>query len=76
MQYVIELDNVRKLYGSKVAIYGLSLKVKKDEIFGIVGPNGAGKTTLIEIIEGLRKADSGAAIVLGRNIRTEAAAVK
>ncbi|WP_337101343.1 ABC transporter ATP-binding protein [Paenibacillus sp. YIM B09110] len=76
MQYVIELDNVRKLYGRKVAIHGLSLQVKKGEIFGIVGPNGAGKTTLIEIIEGLRKADSGTATVLGRNIRTEASAVK
>ncbi|GAA5205288.1 hypothetical protein GCM10025774_02040 [Microbacterium kyungheense] len=42
-----------------------------DEIFGIMGPNGAGKTTLVEIIEGLRAADSGRVRVLGMDPRTE-----
>ncbi|MCQ6562391.1 ABC transporter ATP-binding protein [Paenibacillus mendelii] len=76
MTTVIQLEHVRKQYGAKVAVDGISLQIGKGEIFGIVGPNGAGKTTLIEIIEGLRLADSGMALVLGMDIRKEAEAVK
>jgi len=76
MQNVIELKDIRKSYGAKQALLGVTLSIRKGEIFGIVGPNGAGKTTLIEIIEGLRTADSGSATVLGKDIKKEASEIK
>lgn len=76
MEAVIQLDNLRKQYGSTVAVDGVTLWIGKGEIFGIVGPNGAGKTTLIEIIEGLRPADSGSVMVLGEDIRSNPDAIK
>jgi ABC-2 type transport system ATP-binding protein len=61
---VIEVDQLTKRYGDKLAVDGLSFSVERGEIFGILGPNGAGKTTTVEIIEGLRTADSGTVSVL------------
>ncbi|MEV6774799.1 ABC transporter ATP-binding protein [Streptomyces syringium] len=61
----IVLEDVRKRYGDVQAVAGISLTVGRGEFFGVLGPNGAGKTTLIEIVEGLREADSGAVSVLG-----------
>ena len=57
--------NVTKRYGRVVALDDLSLEVRRGEVFGLLGRNGAGKTTLIEILEGLRVADSGEVSVLG-----------
>lgn len=76
LQTVIQLENVRKQYGSNVAVDGITLNVSRGEIFGIVGPNGAGKTTLIEIIEGIRTADSGVMKVLGLDIRHQSLEIK
>jgi ABC-2 type transport system ATP-binding protein len=45
----------------------VNLEVRAGEFFGILGPNGAGKTTTLEIIEGLRKPDSGRVSVLGQS---------
>ncbi len=56
---IVQVNQLRKVYGSTVAIDNASFEVFDGEIFGIVGPNGAGKTTTIECIEGLRKPDSG-----------------
>jgi ABC-2 type transport system ATP-binding protein len=67
LEEVISVKNLGKLYGTKKAVNNLSFSVKKGEIFGIIGPNGAGKTTTIEIMEGLRKKDSGEVSVLGLN---------
>lgn len=61
---VIEVKNIRKVYGSNVAVQDVSLTVKQGEIFGIIGPNGAGKTTTVESIIGLRRPDSGTVRVL------------
>ncbi|SPE61804.1 Fluoroquinolones export ATP-binding proteinc/MT2762 [Streptomyces netropsis] len=61
----IVLEDVRKRYGDVQAVAGISLIVGRGEFFGVLGPNGAGKTTLIEIVEGLREADSGSVSVLG-----------
>src|SRR5690606_22677118 len=54
----------------------VSFTVRKGEIFGLLGPNGAGKTTTMEMIEGLRKPDSGTAIVAGYDTRTQLNEVK
>ncbi len=62
---VIEARDLRKAYGQIQAVDGVSFTVARGEIFGMLGPNGAGKTTTVEMLEGLRKADSGVAMVLG-----------
>src|SRR5260370_28906395 len=61
--FAIVVDGLRKRYGSLVAVDGISFRVKEREIFGLLGPNGDGKTTTVEILEGLRGADDGQAIV-------------
>jgi ABC-2 type transport system ATP-binding protein len=61
----IDVVDVTKNYGDLAAVDRVSLQVAEGEFFGILGPNGAGKTTLLEIVEGLRRPDTGAASVLG-----------
>ncbi len=62
---VVEVSELRKQYGSHVAVDGVSFAVEEGEIFGILGPNGAGKTTTVESVAGLRKPDGGTISVLG-----------
>lgn len=64
---VIQVAQLKKVYGQTRAVDEISFEVKQGEIFGMVGPNGAGKTTTIENIEGLRQPDSGNVTVLGFN---------
>ena len=64
MTSVIEVSELRKSYGALSVVKGISLSIKKGEIFAILGPNGAGKTTSVEILEGFRTADSGSVRVL------------
>jgi ABC-2 type transport system ATP-binding protein len=61
----IRVRDLRKSYGETRAVDGISFEVRPGEVFGLLGPNGAGKTTTVEILEGLRRADSGEALVLG-----------
>ena len=69
---VIEVEGLRKTYGSVVAVEDVSFGVLEGEIFGILGPNGAGKTTTVECVQGLRRPDSGAIRVLGLDPTTQA----
>jgi ABC-2 type transport system ATP-binding protein len=62
---VVSVTDLHKSYGAVRAVDGISFEVHRGEVFGLLGPNGAGKTTTIEILEGLNKADSGTATVLG-----------
>jgi len=62
---VIEVTDLRKHYGGRKAVDGVTFSVEEGEIFGILGPNGAGKTTTVESIAGLRTPDSGSISVLG-----------
>ncbi|GGL11896.1 ABC transporter ATP-binding protein [Sphaerisporangium melleum] len=68
---VIEIEGLRKSYGSKTPVEDVSLSVEKGEIFGIAGPNGAGKTTVVECASGLRDRDGGTLRVLGLDPRTD-----
>ena len=68
---VIEVTDLRKHYGSRQAVDGVSFAVEEGEIFGILGPNGAGKTTTVESIAGLRTPDSGTISVLGLDPRRD-----
>ncbi|HYN88995.1 MAG TPA: ABC transporter ATP-binding protein [Ardenticatenaceae bacterium] len=62
----IETHNLRKLFGDKVAVAGLSLAVKRGEVFGFLGPNGAGKTTTIKMLLGLVTPTEGEGTLLGK----------
>jgi ABC-2 type transport system ATP-binding protein len=68
----LKIRELRKSYGSLVAVDGLDLDVYAGECFGLLGPNGAGKTTTIEICEGLLESDSGVVELLGRDWPTRA----
>jgi ABC-2 type transport system ATP-binding protein len=62
---VVSVRDLRVRYGATVAVDGVSLSIRRGEIFGILGPNGAGKTTTVECIGGLRTPDAGTISVLG-----------
>jgi ABC-2 type transport system ATP-binding protein len=63
--FAIETLDLRKVFGTKVAVRNLSLAVRRGEVFGFLGPNGAGKSTSIKMLLGLVKPSSGQAFVLG-----------
>ncbi|OIK07103.1 ABC transporter ATP-binding protein [Streptomyces monashensis] len=67
MPSVIEVTDLRKSYGGRAVVDGVSFTVEEGEIFGILGPNGAGKTTTVECVEGLRVPDGGRVRVLGHD---------
>jgi ATP-binding cassette ChvD family protein len=65
---VIEFDGLKKGYGEKLLIDGLSFKLPPGGIVGVIGPNGAGKTTLFRMITGQDKPDDGA-ITIGESVQ-------
>jgi ABC-2 type transport system ATP-binding protein len=62
---VVRLRGVRKTFGSKVAVDGLTLRITRGEVFGLIGPNGAGKTTTFSMLAGFLRPTEGAVEVLG-----------
>ncbi|HER43722.1 MAG TPA: ABC transporter ATP-binding protein [Candidatus Eisenbacteria bacterium] len=70
-ELVIRVVDVHKRFKDVKAVDGVSLEVETGEFVGLLGPNGAGKTTLVEMIEGIRRPDSGEIAVLGRHWRTD-----
>ena len=76
MNEVVVADNLRKSYGRVTALDGVSLRVRKGEIFGLIGPDGAGKTTLFRILTTLLLADSGRATVAGFDVGRQPEEVK
>jgi ABC-2 type transport system ATP-binding protein len=66
--YAVNVDDVSKSFGSFKALNGVTLRVRKGEIYGLLGPNGAGKTTLIRLIVGLLEAHAGTVTVLGHRM--------
>ena len=69
MKRVIDVEHLRKTYGSLKAVDDVSFHVEEGEIFGLLGPNGAGKTASIECIQALRHSFSGSVQVLGLDPR-------
>ncbi len=65
MAWAVGAYDVRRRYGDVVAVDGVTLEVGTGEMFGILGPNGAGKTTTLEIVEGLRRPDTGRVELFG-----------
>lgn len=65
---IMEIEHLRKSYGSLKAVNDISFKVKKGSLFAFLGVNGAGKSTTINIICSILKKDSGRVIVCGHDI--------
>lgn len=70
------LEDVRKSYGNREAVHGISLNVREGEIFGLIGHNGAGKTTTLRMISTLLKITSGSIRVYGHDVSKEPEAVR
>ncbi len=68
---MIEINNIRKTYGDKKAVDGISFEVAEGEILGFLGPNGAGKSTTLNMITGYLSADSGSIRIDGTDILEE-----
>lgn len=68
---MIEIKNVTKKYGTKVALNDVSFNVNDGEIFAFIGHNGAGKTTLIKAITGIHDIDNGEILINGKSIKTD-----
>lgn len=71
MEYIVQTENLSKLFGKDQAVNGLNMTIRKEEIYGFLGPNGAGKTTTIRMLLGLMKPTSGSIHILGKNLKTE-----
>jgi ABC-2 type transport system ATP-binding protein len=69
----LETHELRKVFGERAAVQGLTLQVEQGEVFGFLGPNGAGKTTSIKMLLGLIAPTSGSALMLGLPIGNRAA---
>lgn len=68
---MLRLHNVRKSYGSTVAVDDLTLEIRPGEIFGLLGPNGAGKTTTVNLAVGVLTPDRGEISISGLGSPTQ-----
>ncbi|MBQ7979558.1 MAG: ABC transporter ATP-binding protein [Candidatus Methanomethylophilaceae archaeon] len=71
MTDALVLTDVRKTYGQREAVHGVSLTVHEGEVFGLIGHNGAGKTTLLRMISTILTITSGKIEVYGRDVAKE-----
>ena len=76
MNEVIKIVNLKKSYGSIMAVDGVRYEVNRGEMFGLVGPDGAGKTTTMRMLVGLLNPDEGNAEVLGYDLLTQINLIK
>lgn len=65
MENILETRSLTKKYGNKIAVNGMSLHVRRGDIYGLIGKNGAGKTSLMKLLLGLTTPDSGEMVLLG-----------
>jgi ABC-2 type transport system ATP-binding protein len=72
----VETTDLRKTYPNVIALAGVSLAIRRGEIFALLGPNGAGKTTWISIVCGLVRPTAGRAAVLGHDVVGDAMAAR
>jgi ABC-2 type transport system ATP-binding protein len=72
---MLTFENVRKTYGSLVAVDDLTVTVERGEVLGLLGPNGAGKSTSVNLAVGLLAPDAGRITVNGKNPRSPDARV-
>ncbi len=72
----VRLTELRKVYGERAAVDGLSLEVPRGCFFGFLGPNGAGKTTTIKMMMGLAKPTAGEIELLGLRLPDDSLAIR
>jgi ABC-2 type transport system ATP-binding protein len=63
---IVELQQIRKVYDTKVAVEGLTLSIEPGTMFGLLGPNGSGKTSSIRMMIGMTVPDSGTVSLFGK----------
>ncbi len=66
MDYILETNNLTKIYGQKEAAKDVNLHIKEGQIYGLIGRNGAGKTTIMRMISGLSKPTRGSYSLFGK----------
>jgi ABC-2 type transport system ATP-binding protein len=75
-EHAIDVDGITKRFGDKTVVDGISLQVRRGEIFGFLGPNGSGKTTFIRMLCGLLTPDAGRGTCLGYDVRSQQRSIK
>lgn len=73
---MITVEDLKKSYGTQVALNGISFSIKEGEFYGLLGPNGAGKTTIISIISTIVEADKGIVSINGMELSKNKIACK
>lgn len=68
---IVEINNIRKEFGTVVAVNNVSFSVDKGEVLGLIGPNGAGKTTLLRILATVLRPTAGSVRLLGYDLAKE-----
>jgi len=68
---ILEVNNLRKEFGTVVAVNDISLSVEKGQVWGLIGPNGAGKTTLLRMLATVLRPTSGSVQLLGFDLAKE-----
>lgn len=76
MEPIISIKNLRKSYGAKRVLDGISLDVHPGQVIGYIGPNGAGKSTTVKILCGIIQEYEGEVMVAGRDLRSNLQEVK
>jgi heme exporter protein A len=71
VEAAIELDNLQRRYGERVALAGVSVRVEEGQTLAVLGGNGAGKTTLLRVLAGLLRPHGGTARVFGAQLPAE-----
>ncbi len=71
VEAAIELENLERRYGERVALAGVSLRLEQGQTLAVLGGNGAGKTTLLRVLAGLLRPHGGRARVLGAELPAE-----
>lgn len=66
MEYILETNNLTKIYGQKEAAKDVNLHVREGQIYGLIGRNGAGKTTIMRMISGLSRPTRGSYSLFGK----------
>lgn len=72
----VEVRNLSKYYGKRLALNDMSFDISRGEIFGLLGPNGAGKSTFISVLATLAKPTSGDVFINGFSVAKKAGSIK
>lgn len=76
MDYALEIENLTKRFGDKVAVDDLTLRLEPGSFLGLLGRNGAGKSTTLKLVTGLMRPSQGSIRVLGRDLDRESLEIK